>query len=433
MSVKKKILLKSTVIQLFLFLLFVLSNSVFNPLSAQSVFKEIPAYEFIAQEKNALVFPGDCTSFQGFFQLLDTLFFSGKGTINIAHFGGSHVQADIVSNRMRLNLLSLQPGIIASRGFVFPFSPAKTNNPYNYQCRYSGKWISTRNVKPLTGIPLGVGGIAISTTDKDAEVFIRLRNNTEVIYDFNRLRLLGNAAANDSLVTLKLNDSVFLFPVFDSVLSSCYFQLPQYTDSFSLVFRQPDSSVFTHVLRGMFPENDNNGITYHSFGVNGASVPSFLRCELLSDELKFVKPDLIVFGVGINDATAKDFDVMAFKRSYHELIRRIRIAAPDCRFIFITNNDSYRRHRRKYHNNLNGEKVRKVFFELAAEYNAAVWDLYSVMGGPESMKLWEKAGLAQHDKVHFTPFGYNLLGDLFYNAFIQAYFQYLSDSQYLRN
>ena len=40
---------------------------------------------------------------------------------------------------------------------------------------------------------------------------------------------------------------------------------------------------------------DNSGIKYHSIGVNGASVPSYLRCDYLMDQLKLVKPDLVIF------------------------------------------------------------------------------------------------------------------------------------------
>jgi hypothetical protein len=40
------------------------------------------------------------------------------------------------------------------------------------------------------------------------------------------------------------------------------------------------------------------------------------------------------------------------------------------------------------------------------------------------MALWEKAGLAQKDKVHFTKNGYILMGDLFYVAFQNAYLKF---------
>ena len=49
--------------------------------------------------------------------------------------------------------------------------------------------------------------------------------------------------------------------------------------------------------------------------------------------------------------------------------------------------------------------------------------LFEIMGGLGSMKLWEKEGMAAKDKVHFTHKGYVLIGDLFYNALINAYLE----------
>jgi lysophospholipase L1-like esterase len=51
------------------------------------------------------------------------------------------------------------------------------------------------------------------------------------------------------------------------------------------------------------------------------------------------------------------------------------------------------------------------------------------MGGLNSMKIWESKGLAQKDKIHFTPQGYSLIGDLFYNAFIAEYINYLKNKR----
>jgi lysophospholipase L1-like esterase len=78
--------------------------------------------------------------------------------------------------------------------------------------------------------------------------------------------------------------------------------------------------------------------------------------------------------------------------------------------------------------NKNGLIAREAFYELANKYNGAVWDLFDIMGGLSSMKQWESVGLAQHDKIHFTAIGYNLIGDLFYNALISEYLKYLSEN-----
>ena len=44
------------------------------------------------------------------------------------------------------------------------------------------------------------------------------------------------------------------------------------------------------------------------------------------------------------------------------------------------------------------------------------------MGGYGSMARWEEAGLAQSDKIHFTPAGYKLVGDLLFDAIMDAYY-----------
>jgi hypothetical protein len=41
------------------------------------------------------------------------------------------------------------------------------------------------------------------------------------------------------------------------------------------------------------------------------------------------------------------------------------------------------------------------------------------------MEDWEKVGLAKIDKIHFTGPGYELLGDMLFNAFWSAYTDYV--------
>jgi lysophospholipase L1-like esterase len=71
--------------------------------------------------------------------------------------------------------------------------------------------------------------------------------------------------------------------------------------------------------------------------------------------------------------------------------------------------------------NVNGPTVQKAMFELAEEYGAAVWDVYDIMGGKNSVIKWRDAGLIKSDRLHFTPEGYVLLGDLLYNAIVEDY------------
>ena len=148
-----------------------------------------------------------------------------------------------------------------------------------------------------------------------------------------------------------------------------------------------------------------------------------MRCTLLEQDLALAPPSLVIFGIGINDANImpQTFNPEQFKANYRELIRRIRTVSPRCCFLFITNNDcwfSFRGRRRQY--NTNTPRVQQAMRELAAEVDGAVFDVFSLMGGLRSSAAWVRARLQRPDHIHFTREGYELWGDLLYNALVKT-------------
>jgi hypothetical protein len=386
----------------------------------------IPKYSFIDEEYNKIQVPGeDSTRLNRFFAKVDSFFNQGVGRINILHIGGSHVQADMFSNQVRRNLDGINGEHQTPRGFIFPFSVAKTNNPTNYKVSYTGEWGRERNVQKVREKPLGVGGIAVYTSDPSARIEIDLNPDSFLRWEFDRLKLLGYVEGGGCRVTPVLfhnNDTIE--GLLDLEDKTYVFDLPEKTYAFSMGFLQQDTTPHSFVVNGFITEKETPGIVYHAIGVNGASVPSYLGCENFEKELAILNPDLVIFGIGINDASSKDFTKDSFKTNYQSLFDIIRRVNPDCAFILITNNDSFTRiARRKYRVNRNGTIARKVFFELAEEYQGGVWDLFTLMGGLSSMQKWQNAKLARLDKVHFTRTGYLLIGDMFYNALLDYYKQ----------
>ncbi|GAI80117.1 unnamed protein product, partial [marine sediment metagenome] len=75
--------------------------------------------------------------------------------------------------------------------------------------------------------------------------------------------------------------------------------------------------------------------------------------------------------------------------------------------------------------NPNTEKVREVILDLGREHHCGVWDFYGIMGGLNSIIVWQRFGLAKRDRIHFTRKGYTLKGDLFFNAFLKSYDDYI--------
>ncbi|HLT33927.1 MAG TPA: hypothetical protein VKZ98_09070, partial [Aquaticitalea sp.] len=84
-------------------------------------------------EANTFQFAEDSPSFQRFFGRLDSLYSGKPEKLHIFHIGGSHIQADIYSNKIRTYLQNMNDVSMAQRGFVFPYHLAHTNNPTNYR------------------------------------------------------------------------------------------------------------------------------------------------------------------------------------------------------------------------------------------------------------------------------------------------------------
>lgn len=71
--------------------------------------------------------------------------------------------------------------------------------------------------------------------------------------------------------------------------------------------------------------------------------------------------------------------------------------------------------------------VRDALKEATLKAGGAFWDMYNAMGGKNSMPSWVNADppLAAPDYTHFSPKGATYIAELFYDAFIAAYNDYL--------
>ena len=492
---------------------------------------DLSRYDFIDTTQNRIQFPKGNASFAPFFNKMDTLVFENRGQVRILHIGGSHLQADVISGRIREHFIKEYPGASAGRGFVFPYSAARTNTPASYASAYKGIWDMNKNVQSEIKKPLGLLGIAVSTSDPRAEITLLLdRYNSEPLWGETKLRLFGYSDNNDVVPVLRV-DTMDIYGKLDTASQSYVFTSPRPIDTIQIVFRWMDSlqqatiaqfitdsliqdsiarakedslkkangdtaqnkkepeapparipnnvalpevardSMFQgecvvldtaclakrdstnnavvaapeavatpdsakknarprFTLTGILTETSNPGITYTGVGINGAKVHDYFEeiCPLFEKQLAYYKPDLVIFAIGINDANVEKFNDKQFRDDYDRLIARIKKVNPNVAIIFETNNDMYRKVKKKrFVQHPNGDVARKAFFALADKHKAGVWDKFGIMGGLGSMAKWEKADLAKADKVHFKLAGYNLLGDLFYKAIIQSYQEHIAN------
>ena len=89
--------------------------------------RQLPHYDCVNYDANHLILKGDSNKLSTFFAKLDSLALWGNNEINIVHIGGSHIQAGVFPNRMRMNFSTLLPG--------FAYNPFKTFGFCALHCR----------------------------------------------------------------------------------------------------------------------------------------------------------------------------------------------------------------------------------------------------------------------------------------------------------
>lgn len=373
-------------------------------------------YPFINYNLSKLSFSKDSSKMMSFYKKIDDLKNAKRDRINIAHFGGSHLQAGFWPEVLMNGFQSM--GQFEGGGlFIFPFKIVKTNSPHYFRSFTSGKWKRCRcalNKEMCDN--LGMAGMAGITNDSLVTFGFALAENTHH-KKFNSVKVYHNF--NPSF-ELGLNHESSLYFVRKDFEKNGYteFTFESFIDSLNFVVIRKDTSHKDFMLRGFSVENSNPGFYYANMGVNGASSGSFLKCNEFVNELKSIPPDLVIFSLGVNDTHDANFTKQAFMAKYDSLIALVKKASPDCAILFTTVTDNYMTRKAA---NKRPIKAQEAMFELMEKHNAVVYDLYAVMGGYKSISKWYKAGLANKDKVHFNGKGYTIVGNLMFEAIDRSY------------
>lgn len=371
---------------------------------------------FIKYEKSNLIYGSDSTPMMNFFKKIDEIKEGKRKRVNVVHYGGSHIQAGFWTEVLMDGFQSL--GNFQGGGaFIFPFKIVKTNSPLFFQEYSNGKWIRKRcAINREMCENLGMAGMAAITNDSSNVFGFKLMPNNHH-KNFNSVKVYHNFNPN---FEFSINQQSGLNFIRKENLISGYseFIFESFIDSIEFVLVRKDTLIKDFMLKGFSIENSNPGVYFASMGVNGASTSSFLRCNQFLQELSSIPPDLVIFSLGVNDTHDPNFSRDRFKQNYDSIIRLIREVSPDCAILFTTVTDNYI-------NRKTGNKrpmaAREVILEYTKTHQAAVYDLYEVMGGYKSIVKWQQAGLASKDRVHFNGRGYRLFAGMMFGAIEKSY------------
>ncbi|GAB4139656.1 MAG: GDSL-type esterase/lipase family protein [Bacteroidia bacterium] len=376
-------------------------------------------YPFIRKDLN--VINNDSAALAEFYVKLWELQTGKRDRVTVVHIGDSHIQADFFSGVMRQNL-QLQFGN-AGRGTVFPYRTAKSNEPYSYKTFTTSDWTFKRNVFYNQPLPIGLAGYTVQAADTNASILLSVKDQPGLDYSFTKFTLFHSKG-----------DSMYDFAVCDEF--NCrlgYFNATE-GDSFTSVlnFEKPMHSIMLDCMPhdttgkkvqiyGMLLENNQKGILYNTIGVNGAMYMHYNKSQYFIDQLAYLKPDLVIISLGTNEGYYPGFKSEGMYANMDTLITNIAKVAPQTKFLLSTPGDSFRRTKNGRVKNPDIRESRNTVIRYAGEHQLAYWDLWGVMGGYGSMAKWYVSGLASKDRVHFSRKGYELQGELMYNALMKGY------------
>ena len=182
---------------------------------------------------------------------------------------------------------------------------------------------------------------------------------------------------------------------------------------------------------GIRLENDY-GLIMDNIPMRGSSGTYFTRINHTEMARQFTntKPDLIILQFGGNTVPymKEEERIQRYGRWFGRQIRYLRRMNPSSGFIVIGPSDMSTKVGTKYVTYPLLPTIRDVLKKTALENDAGYWDIYEVMGGMNSMPQWVDADppLAAPDYVHFTRNGSNKIAELFYNALIEDYKEYVA-------
>jgi len=166
-----------------------------------------------------------------------------------------------------------------------------------------------------------------------------------------------------------------------------------------------------------------SGVAVDNISLRGSSAIEFTNMDtlFLREQLKSINAGLIIFQFGANLVPGNAKDYGYYEELFYKQLSMFRRMAPGAAVLVIGVPDMARKEKGKYASYPSVEKVLQAQRRAAERSGCAFWNLYSIMGGKNSMITWHKNGLANRDFVHFSNKGAAHVGELLYDALLKDY------------
>lgn len=361
--------------------------------------------------------PGNNVAYlDAFFKLLDN---ASNKHVRIMHYGDSQLECDRIScdlrSRFQEQFGGMGVGLIPVQQTIATYTLSQTTSP----SEVSRGLIYGAAENRVSHSRYGIMGQVTRTGGTTKVKVSGLGKKYPTSAKFQRISVSarnGSFSVSTADTVCKLNN------VGESKNSIYTVTLPKPVGKATITL-SGDAEVYGIMLDGTAGVSIDNipmrGCSGTMFtGIDSSSLTPFFRNENVG---------LIILQYGGNSVPyiKSDKSIESYKNSIKEQIELFKQLAPKSKILFIGPADMATRQNGKMQTYPQMEKVVRALREAANESGVAFWDMYSAMGGRNSIVQWVKARpqLAGPDHIHFTPKGAKEISDILYNTF-QLYYKF---------
>lgn len=245
---------------------------------------------------------------------------AGGRPVHILQIGDSHTAGDAITGAWR-DLLQNRYGS-GGRGILPPGKPFQGYNPRGVSVEMTGGW----NIASIFGPgsqsprpPVGLSGFSLTSVGTSS----RIAMTTSATEMFDRFIICAMAQPNAGTLVITVGGQT------ERMQLDAYITRPECKE---LTFDRPQMAVSVGVEGGPVTITswasfrDNGGVALSNLGVVGSQLIHFARNDddVLTEELRAYKPDLIVIAFGTNEGFAPRVSAQEYEISLRSQIGRIR-------------------------------------------------------------------------------------------------------------
>ncbi len=376
---------------------------------------------------------------QRFFKMLHD-----SSLVRIMHYGDSQIEGDritgFIRNKFQVKFGGSGPGLRpALQPYDYVFSAIQENSDNWKRYPIYGKVDSTVE-HDRYGVMGAFSRFAPPASDTipfkdsilyEAELSI---SKTDISYkqtkEYKHFRIFYGNAKRPVEMQLMIEADTFQTDTLRANLNYgvVEYDLPDTTHHISIRFSGFDSPDIYGIELA-----EQNGVIVDNIALRGSSGTIFTKSDYIHSLKMYrdLNPGLFIlqFGGNVVPYIKDEKSIENYGKWFVSQILRLQMLCPDAAILVIGPSDMSTKDKDKYVTYEYLPLIVETLKDAALSTGCGFWNMYEAMGGYNSMPSWVNADpeLARPDYVHFSARGARLVANMFYNALIFEYNNFLME------